>query len=100
LRIWLKSKLAAAEERARRHGSPVPIQLNPDELLFRVPKQLFKILHRDLALAGIPIRDERGRVVDVHALRHTFATHLARAATPILGLEASPPIVLKGRRAM
>ena len=33
--------------------------------------------------AGIPHKDELGRVVHVHALRHTFATRLARAGVPI-----------------
>ena len=34
---------------------------------------------RDLEAANIPKYDELGRVVDIHALRHTFGTHLARA---------------------
>ena len=29
--------------------------------------------------AGIPKRDDRGRVIDVHALRHSFGTHLSAA---------------------
>jgi len=33
----------------------------------------------DIAAADIPKRDERNRVVDIHALRHTFGTHLAIA---------------------
>jgi hypothetical protein len=32
----------------------------------------------DFRLAGIPKRDERGRTVDVHALRHTFGTLLSK----------------------
>jgi integrase len=47
--------------------------------VFRVPLELIKILKRDLKAAGIPYRDDRGRTVDVHALRHTTATMLARA---------------------
>ena len=50
-----------------------------DDPVFRVPAELVKILRRDLALAGIPYRDEKGRTLDVHALRHTTATLLARA---------------------
>ena len=38
-----------------------------------------KILDRDLKAAGIPKRDDRGRTVDVHALRHTFGTMLSKA---------------------
>jgi integrase len=41
--------------------------------------ELVKILKRDLALAGIPYRDEHGRTIDVHALRHTTATSLSKA---------------------
>ncbi len=47
--------------------------------LFTVPKALVKILDRDLKLAGIAKRDEWGRTVDVHALRHCFGTLLSRS---------------------
>ena len=47
-----------------------------DELLLTVPDKLVRILDRDLAAAGIPKTDERGLSVDVHAMRHTFATML------------------------
>ncbi len=53
--------------------------LPSDTLVFDVPKQLVKILDRDLLAAGIPKTDDRGRTVDVHALRHTFGTHLSAA---------------------
>ena len=46
--------------------------------LFVVPRGLVRILNRDLRLAGIPKRDERGRTIDVHALRHTFGTLLSK----------------------
>ncbi len=36
------------------------------------------ILNRDLAAAGIPKRDDRGHTVGVHAMRHTFGTHLSK----------------------
>ena len=36
-----------------------------------------------LVLAKIPRRDAEGHVVNVHALRHTFATRLARAGVPL-----------------
>ena len=38
-----------------------------------------KMLRKDLAAAGIPYRDEAGRVFDFHALRHQFISNLARA---------------------
>ena len=59
--------------------------------MFDVPHGLVKILDRDLITAGIARRvktqtgkwktdktDERGRTVDVHALRHTFGTLLSK----------------------
>jgi integrase len=39
---------------------------------------LVRILDRDLRAAGIPKRDDRGRTVDVHAMRTTFGTLLSR----------------------
>ena len=54
-------------------------QLRHDTRLFAMPADMIRIFDRDLAAAGIAKHDQRGRVVDLHALRHTFATHLARA---------------------
>jgi len=45
--------------------------------LFTVPKGLVRILDRDLRTAGIAKRDERGRTIDVHALRTSFGTLLS-----------------------
>jgi integrase len=53
--------------------------LRHDTHLFPMPKDMIRVFDRDLAAASIPKRDPRGRVVDLHALRHTFGTHLARA---------------------
>jgi integrase len=41
-----------------------------------------RIFDRDIAAADIPKEDERGRTVDVHALRHTFGTHLSKNGVP------------------
>ena len=46
--------------------------------LFLVPESLGKILDRDLFAAGIDKADERGRTIDVHALRHSFGTLLSK----------------------
>ena len=58
-----------------------------DMPLFDVPDKLVRILHRDADAAGIPKRDKRGRTVDVHALRGTFGTHLARAGVDVVTLK-------------
>jgi integrase len=78
LRRWLTDKLARLQADARANGEPIPLHLPPDTRLFTVPAGLRRILDRDLKLAGIAKRDERGRTLDVHALRHTFGTLLSK----------------------
>jgi integrase len=73
LRAWIDDKAEAAR---RQHGDAVVVDGVP---LFDVPDKLVRVLDRDLHAAGIPKRDARGRTVDVHAMRGTFASHLAAA---------------------
>ncbi len=82
LRGWLEEKLAARREQAEARGAPVPLKLALDEPVFAVPRNMIKSFNLDLAAAGIDKVDERGRTVDIHALRHTFGTHLSRAGVP------------------
>ena len=49
------------------------------DAVFNVPSGLLRILDRDLKAADIPKRDADGCVVHVHALRHSFGTHLSMA---------------------
>lgn len=51
----------------------------PGEPIIPVPKRTADMLKVDLAAAGIPYRDSAGRVVDFHALRHSYITHLVRS---------------------
>jgi integrase len=83
LRAWLRRKLECAQAEAKRRGEPIPMALSPQTPLFNVPEGLVKILDRDLELAGIPKRDGRGRTIDVHAMRHTFGTHLSKGGVPL-----------------
>jgi len=77
LRAWIDEKAeAVCRERV---GVAGVVSAIDDAPLFDVPDKLVRILDRDLAAAGIPKRDDRGRTVDVHAMRGTFATHLAAA---------------------
>jgi len=78
LRSWLSERLAAARAAARAKQLPLPARLPDDAKLFNVPANLAGIFNRDLRVAGIPKRDDRGRTADVHALRHTFASLLSR----------------------
>lgn len=74
---WLEDKrLTMLREAVRRGEAPTEI-MPPDAQLFTVPAGLVRILDRDLRMAGIPKRDDRGRTVDVHAMRHTFGTLLS-----------------------
>lgn len=89
LRGWIDGRLASLHASARRAGRPIPARLDPKTPLFNVPSGLSRILDRDLAAAGISKRDERGRVVDVHALRVTFGTHLCAAGVPLRTAQAA-----------
>ncbi|MBX6314026.1 MAG: site-specific integrase [Isosphaeraceae bacterium] len=80
LRAWLAERLAARQAEARRRGEPVPARLPGGTSLFAVPTDLIRIFNRDLKAAGIPKRDDRGRSLDVHALRTTFGTLLSKGA--------------------
>ena len=83
LRIWLSDLLSYAQERARAAGEPVPVSLARGTRLFKVPTGLLRIMNRDMEAAGTPKRDERGRTLDVHALRTTFGTLLSKAGVPL-----------------
>src|SRR5262249_27695781 len=57
------------------------------------------MLRLDLERCGIPFQDESGRVVDFHALRHTYITALGRAGLSIkvhqvLARHADPKLTL------
>jgi len=48
------------------------------EKLFTLTPGLNAIFNKDLQAAGISKQDERGRYADIHALRYTYGTNLAR----------------------
>lgn len=80
---------AAYSKHRREDVQPIPRQLADDlkiflagkpaeELIFPNLSKIAHALRADLASAGIPSRDSAGRVVDFHALRHTYITNLTR----------------------
>lgn len=90
LREWLATRLADRQADARlRIGEPVPMRLPASEPVFDVPVALVKILDRDMVAADIPKRDDRGRTVDVHAVRTTFGTHLSRGGVSLRTAQAA-----------
>lgn len=89
LQSWIAEQLGALQSQAREHGRPIPGRLPANAPLFDVPTGLTRVLDRDLAVAGIAKRDERNRVVDVHALRVTFGTHLCAAGVPLRTAQAA-----------
>ena len=85
LRAWLDDRDKPTAAETDRQTIPFSKTLKRDMAkeaaaspLFTVPAALVKILNRDIEAAGIPKRDERGRTVDVHALRHSFGTLLSK----------------------
>ena len=82
LRSWLADKLADVRKAAKRPASPSRPDCRGRHAAVHVPDGLVRILDRDLRLAGIPKRDDRGRTLDVHALRTTFGTLLSKGGVP------------------
>ena len=54
-------------------GEPIPLHLPAETLLFTVPAGLLRIFDRDLKMAGIPKKDERGRTALIAA---AYQNHL------------------------
>jgi integrase len=91
----LAERLRIEQRAAKRENRPIPARLPADASLLHVPDALVKCLNRDLVAAGIAVavhdggdwrtdkRDERGRGLDVHCLRHTFNSLLAAADVPL-----------------
>ena len=58
--------------------------IQPHERIFRYEAQVLRfVLYRDLKAAGIERLSTDGRSIDVHSLRKTFGTLLARAGVPL-----------------
>ena len=89
LSIWCEGRLSDLQEQARISGKPIPVRLPPSTPLFNVPSGLIRIFDRDLAAAGNAKRDDRNRVVDVHALRVTFGTHLSAVGVPVRTVQSA-----------
>lgn len=60
-----------------------PIFLTPTGRHWKERRNALAYLRRLLVDAGIPKEDERGRAIDIHALRHTCGTRHARQRRPL-----------------
>jgi integrase len=104
IQSWLADKLKVVQDSARlKIGEPIPMRLPANTRLFNVPSGLIRILDRDLVAAGIARLvkdpktgkttlhkcDDRGRTIDVHALRTTFGTHLSKGGVPLRTAQAA-----------
>jgi integrase len=83
-----------AELRAVRETQALVLRrpLRPDDRVFMTPagcaftaasSGAMKVFDRILAAAGIERVDAQGRKLDIHALRHSFASRLARRGVPL-----------------
>ncbi|MGD0093976.1 MAG: tyrosine-type recombinase/integrase [Planctomycetota bacterium] len=71
----------------------------PGDTVVKIPYKLVKTLDNDFEAAGIPKHDAVGRVVDCHALRHTYGNLLIGSGADIktcqsLMRHASPALTL------
>ena len=101
LSAWLGERLRLTQAEAARLGQVAPDHLPPTAPLLNVPDGLSRLMNRDLVRAGIARMetrggrsvvlkiDARGRTVDVHALRTTFGSHLAKAGVPLRTAQAA-----------
>jgi hypothetical protein len=65
-----------------------PVDAKPDDFVFRGQMPRIPTFKRDLAAAGTPFEDVRGRRIDFHGLRKTYGTMLAAAGvSPRVAME-------------
>jgi len=75
-----KCHTGMGKEKSRMGRPPLPEdQRRMFQFSVRVTKSELARLRADLEAAGIPVEDDSGRLVDFHALRHTFITNLVNA---------------------
>jgi len=63
-------------------NGPIPMHILSTARVFENMPSL-RVFDKDLAAAGIEKVDERGRTLDMHSLRHTFATLLGRSGASL-----------------
>ena len=71
-KIGLRPELAELLREHLQRKAPAAQALN-------VPPITSRVIRQDLEAAGIAYRDEHGRTLDFHALRHTFITYVGRS---------------------
>jgi integrase len=71
-----------------------------NDAVLPIPANFVKTFYDDIERAEIPRKDAAGRVLDLHALRHTFGTRLIAAGADIKTVQAlmrhSTPVLTLG----
>ena len=55
----------------------------PQKPVFSLPANTAQMMRADLAAAGIPYEDDSGRVLDFHALRHTYVSRIVESGVSV-----------------
>jgi hypothetical protein len=82
LNLYLAERLAFDRREAERLSRPVPAMLAMDDRVFPDAPS-WKVFENDRKASGIEKTDARGRVIDIHSLRATYASMLAAAGVPL-----------------
>ena len=80
--LMINSEVEAAQIRRNDQAATAHVVGLPGtEKLFAVPscRSMLRIIDRDFAVAGIEKVDDRGHTVDIHCLRHSFATWIGES---------------------
>ena len=87
-RVLLELRPIHAAARGRAHVPEDPIFLTPEGAIWGRPtSNAMRIFNRTLVKAGIKRVDVDGRKVDIHALRHTFGSRLARRGAGLVQVQ-------------
>lgn len=106
---YLQDRIAWDRADSERLGKPIPARLDEKAPLFPNAPTSVRVFDRDLVAAGLAYRDERGKIVktdargrtlDIHSLRGTYASMLAAAGVPlataqVLMRHSTPALTMK-----
>ena len=89
----MTDRLTCARKDAKKQGKPTPVRLPFNEALFPNAPASVRVIDRDLVAARLAAKvkdkeaqkhDDRGRVLDIHSLRLTFASMLSASGVSLI----------------